>query len=163
MASTESPIRTTRYRCVFKELVSDEIDLVGLVAYALYKRQKIEWLKSIDETHGGRIDETVHEQLRQFCILPTQLGQYRAQASHLIESFIVTTTSQKLRALERSIRDDALIRAATKSFWRGVAEGIVSGVATLLLSVSLTGVAWVMVAGPDHLLQATLMKVLGHQ
>ena len=38
---------------IFRMLVRDEEDVVGALAYALYKLHKLEWLRQYQTEHGG--------------------------------------------------------------------------------------------------------------
>ena len=41
-----------KYNYIFKKLVDDETDLIGLVAYGLYKNNKIEYLEKFKDKNG---------------------------------------------------------------------------------------------------------------
>ena len=42
------------YNYIFSKLVNAEDDVVGLLAYAIYKQQKIEYIEDFTKKHGGR-------------------------------------------------------------------------------------------------------------
>ena len=43
-----------KYNFIFSRLVQKPNDMVGLLAYGEYKREKIEYISSFQERHGGR-------------------------------------------------------------------------------------------------------------
>ena len=68
---------------------------------------------------------------------------------------------QKTLQMEAGIRDEARRLVARKSFWKGVAESVVAGLLTLLLTAGVTGIAWVIVTGPGRLTRQLLENLLG--
>lgn len=42
------------YNYIFSKLVNAEDDVVGLLAYAIYKQQKIEYIEDFTKKHDGR-------------------------------------------------------------------------------------------------------------
>jgi hypothetical protein len=68
--------KVTRNR-MFEELVSNDEDLIGLVAYALYKQSKRDWLMAF-ETENGRVP--TDEELKSYIIgecTPRRIETYR--------------------------------------------------------------------------------------
>lgn len=43
---------TAKYNFIYSKLVDDENDILGIIAYSLYKRQKIEYIRAIAEKFG---------------------------------------------------------------------------------------------------------------
>ena len=42
---------TTRYSFIYNNLVSNSGDFIGLVAYSIYKQEKIEYIKKFEDAH----------------------------------------------------------------------------------------------------------------
>ena len=51
-AAAPPPVAPERAPGVFGKLVNDDDDIVGLVAYALYKQNKIDWRRAFEAEHG---------------------------------------------------------------------------------------------------------------
>jgi len=158
-----SPSPRGQYSYVFGKLVEDSKDLVGMVAYCIYKRQKVEWITSFRARHGGLDPSDGHlaEGFGSFSSMPTQLQQYRSQAVRLIDSFLEAALKEKTSLLEATIRDETRRPLQRKSFWNGVAESVVAGLITVLLTAAVTGIAWVIVTGPGHLTRQLVEQLLG--
>lgn len=86
-----------KYNFIFSKLVHDENDLVGLIAYALYKQHKIEFIESFKATHGG-IDPD-DEDLDSFCLsscTPSSLNSYRDEAQSLLEKLTLEAAKEEI-------------------------------------------------------------------
>lgn len=163
LAVAPPPQIQAQYNYIFKDLVSDDNDFVGMVAYTIYKRQKIEWIEAFKAQHGGTdpSDQDVADGFSAFSKLPSQVEQYRDQAVQLIDSFLEATLAEQAKAIETALRDDAVVKAAGKSFWQSVAENVVANLIAVVLTAGLTGLAWVMVTGPSKLLKPLIDQVFG--
>jgi len=78
VASAESNDRTG----VFQRLVNDDADIAGLVAYSIYKQNKLDWLRAFEGTFGRAPNDA---ELASYIIgegTPRRLATYR----HLAEA-----------------------------------------------------------------------------
>jgi hypothetical protein len=67
---------------VFRQLVSDDADIAGLVAYSIYKQNKLDWLKAFEQAKGRT---PTADELAAYIIgegTPRRLATYR----HLAEA-----------------------------------------------------------------------------
>jgi hypothetical protein len=152
------------YNFIFGKLVTRAEDFVGMVAYAIYKRQKIEWIEGFKADNlRDPTDDELEGGFARISNMPSQLESYRQQAVDLIDSFVEYTLAEKAFEVERNIRDDAVIKAVQRSFWSGVGENVVAGVVSSIITVCLVGLAWVTVQGPDALVQQMVTKYLGQE
>lgn len=126
---------------------ADRIDLVGMVAYALYKRQKRDWLVLHRRQHGGRepsADETaaltrayMTEDLRLTLYerATDMLGDYartfvEAAEPKIREDAIASEALRQARDIERSITQES-------GFAKQVATGLVATALWTLLVLAL--------------------------
>jgi hypothetical protein len=92
-----------RYNRIYESLVTADDDLVGMIAYALYKQSKREWLLSFEADNGVRpnvndIDAYVRAQT-QF-----ELRRLRSQAESILSAYAAVVVD----AETPSIREDAI-------------------------------------------------------
>lgn len=80
---------------VFRELVESPDDFLGLLAYSLYKRHKIEWI----QTHP----DDDHEDFKKVACTPQQLSMYRYQSEHMAKNFIDVSLEQLGEEMRNSI------------------------------------------------------------
>ena len=86
---------------VFRKLVESPDDFLGMLAYSLYKRHKIEWI----EAHP----DDDHEAFKKVACTPQQLGMYRYQAEQMAKSFIDVSLDQLEAEMRSSIMEGEVI------------------------------------------------------
>ena len=81
---------------VYAKLVENKSDILGIIAYSLYKRQKIEYLSNIKDMEGR---DATQEELKSFLSLansPIQLEFYKDQAAELGSIFVDEMLSEHI-------------------------------------------------------------------
>jgi len=141
---------------VFRKLVESPDDFLGLLAYSLYKRHKIEWI----EAHP----DDDHEAFKKVACTPQQLGMYRYQAEQMAKSFIDVSLDQLEAEMRSSIMegeviskiqdlDDALHTKASTletiftskvdglkwKFWPAFGNHMLSGLASVIVALLIFG------------------------
>ncbi|WP_349358818.1 hypothetical protein [Stappia sp.] len=135
----------------YAEDTDNDIDLVGFVAYALYKRQKRDWiLKHLEDKHRRPTDEEISAVITSY-LTDDMRRTLRDRASDLLSQY----AEEYVSALEPSIRENAvnsesLVRvreikeeiARQTGFWQQVKTGLAASVIwTGILIVVLAGAA----------------------
>ncbi|MDO5114588.1 MAG: hypothetical protein Q4D58_00685 [Synergistaceae bacterium] len=124
------------YNDVFERLVSDEADIVGHIAYALYKSEKQEWIKNKKDKGENNID------LSGFVELQTdkRLEYYRLRADMIINKFAGEVASNALQEehdkleAEYRLRYESLAKKCEPKGWfYGFWQGFASSFAITLL------------------------------
>lgn len=128
---------------VFSELVESPDDFLGMLAYSLYKRHKIEWL----QTHP----QDDHQAFKKVACTPQQIGMYRSQAEQMAKNFIDVSLEQlgeemrntisegevmsRLNQMQPALADkiDNLKPGFLKSFGNHLLGGFASALVAILL------------------------------
>ena len=95
------------YNFIFNELVSDEYDFVGYVAYSLYKIDKIGFIESFMKNHGGMAPS--NEDLKPFhdkSCDPEIVDRYKNRAREITSAFLSTVLSEKSEEIEHDYISD---------------------------------------------------------
>ena len=123
------------YNDAFERLVSGETDIVGHVAYALYKIDKQEWIKQKKERNEEIVLSVFVEQLTD-----RRLDYYRMKAESIITRFAEETASNalaeahaKLEEAYRTKYEELAQQCAPKSWFYGFWQGIASSLAMTFL------------------------------
>ncbi len=101
----------TSYNPIFTKLVQDDPDFVGMVAYALYKKQKIEWIKQFASQNGGR--EPSEQELGPFHDLSnmqSMIDGYRNQAVDLLDEFLDFALADKVEQIRQELMKEASLQ-----------------------------------------------------
>lgn len=111
------------YNTVFEQLVSEaepgEKQLVGLVAYGLYKLSKREWVLDHKSEHGAKPSDADHKAYAksQTSII---LDGYRSQATEIVATYASTVLENE----RPKIVTDALRGSFMRSFWPSLAAAV---------------------------------------
>lgn len=142
------------YNHIFDKLVGDDNDFVGIVAYTVYKRQKIEWLKNFEADNGRpATDAEIQAGFSVVSNLPSQVAAYREQAVDLIDNFLDFAIGEQIEAIRQEIHKDAVVRAVKRPFWTSVAENVIAGFVASLITLGAAGLTWVASKGPENLIR----------
>lgn len=152
-----------RYNFIFEALVKSDNDLVGMVAYTLYKRQKIEWIEKFRAEHANTdpTEEELEAGFSKFTNMPSQHQVYREQAVQVLDRFLDQALYDKLNEYQRELRDAAVVKAVNKPFSRAVFENVVAGFVASLVTLGAAGLLWVASKGPENLLREAIERFLG--
>ena len=137
------------YNYIYSRLVEDESDMIGNIAYSLYKTDKIKFIEEFKEKHGGTEPEEkdlcgFHE----FSSSDSSIERYRMQAMILLNSFLDDTLSAVTKQMEsdfvnkhQSLMEKAIskltIKFKPKGYWYGVGQSIVGAFVFMLLMCAL--------------------------
>lgn len=113
----------------FSKLVTDNKDFVGMVAYTIYKKEKLDWIAQFKAKNSNR--EPTGDELRQFNLTTDsdlRVQQYRQMAETSVNNFVRETIADELTQYQLVVRDDAIVKAAKKGFWQGIGENVLAGI-----------------------------------
>lgn len=127
---------------MYSKIVNDENDIVGLVAYALYKQHKIEFFKEYRNVNGG--SEPTEEAINAFIQSSSadcQIKKYRAEANGILSDLVINVAQEQINQAESEMLHDyeKKIEAAVKKNipgnWKTIRLNVVG---TFLFSVLIT-------------------------
>lgn len=109
---------TRQYNYIFSKLFKDNRDVVGAIAYSLYKAEKIEWIRDFIKEKHREPDENDLAGFHSTCGIESRIQTYRDTARILFYEATRNVSSRK-----------------SPSFWYGVMQSFVGSVifASLIL------------------------------
>ncbi len=113
----------------FTKLVSSDKDFVGMVAYTIYKNEKLDWIAQFKIQNSNR--EPTEDELKQFNLATDsdlRIQQYRQMAETSVNNLVSATIVDELTQYQSTLRDDAIVKAAHKGFWQGIGENVLAGI-----------------------------------
>lgn len=144
---------------IYERLVSDEEDIVGQIAYSLYKAHKLDVIAQIKQEKG--LDHVPEKDLEPFLAISRsdrQIALYKIHAQSLAQQFIDEAMSgerqtldvewqkveqkqhevdQALEEQKRRLEEDFLRSHKNPGFWYGVWQGIVASLIFVLTGLVL--------------------------
>jgi hypothetical protein len=123
----------------FSALVQHENDLVGLIAYGLYKRDKLAFIERHRQKHGCEPSEADLAGYIATVNLESHLSMARDRAAELIEGMYEELLADATERLQYEHQAE-LVRElkAARPFWRSVGENIIANFVATLVIVALT-------------------------
>ncbi|HCC53271.1 MAG TPA: hypothetical protein DEQ30_15510 [Porphyromonadaceae bacterium] len=91
---------TKKYNFIYSKLVESENDLVGLVAYGMYKQHKISFINDFKEKYKREPNDSECEVFFLTSTTTDQLQKYRNQAEILVSEIVSNTTLEEIQNFE---------------------------------------------------------------
>ncbi len=139
---------------IYERLAADPNDVVGVMAYIVYKQQKIEYCKSLSR-------EPTSEELEKFhaiAMLDKSIEVYRAKGALMAHVFATASFEQLIGEVEESIRQDVLYQQAEM-----VSAGLLDKLTVIdnALAAKRSFMGWVRDVGGNLLVNLVSIFVLG--
>lgn len=125
-----------KYNFIYSRLVEGKGDIIGYIAYALYKDAKIEYINRFKEEHNGKEpDEDDLKQFHDITNTETNIESYKYIASGILQAFLDNTLEETKVQVEDNLNKNhiELIRKAIEpikppSMWKSYLNGIAQSV-----------------------------------
>jgi hypothetical protein len=135
----------TEHNRAYEQLVSGDDDLIGLIAYSLYKKDKRDFYIGWMEQHGSPPSA---DHVRAFSATVLTLGQqlrYRTAARDMIDAYAKTVSDAEKPLIEKGAVTERFEEAARKveesiRWYRQIPAGIVAGLVFAIVLISLVAV-----------------------
>ncbi len=136
--------------------VLDKDDMVGHVAYALYKRDKLDFCESVRERHVRDATSTELDAFIHAANLPMRIQAYRAEAESALEAMCEASLEVTFGQAQAAM-DAELVRQLkeVKSWWRAVGENLVANLLAIAVTTLLVVLVYVSRSGAMKLLADT--------
>lgn len=141
-----------QYNLIYEKLVKNENDILGIVAYSVYKRQKIDFIKSHTDSEQEPLPG---EKLESFMAISTsdaQLSFYEEAAANILDEYANLSESEKIDELEvgyneqleqkRKDYERKLRNAKSTNFMYGVWQSITASMLVILVLGVFTFILW---------------------
>lgn len=122
---------------IYSRLVHDDNDIIGMVAYGIYKKHKIEFIESIKKKHNREPNEAEWDAFSISTNTDSQLEKYSTQAESNLATFVMNSAGEQIRDSERKMLEE--YRANIKSVLPSKLTTVLLGaLGSLLFSVVIT-------------------------
>jgi hypothetical protein len=112
---------------IYESLVRDENDTLGQIAYSLYKRQKIEFIKKQSPT------EQQIKDFQEMAGSDSQLDLYRTKAVQLIQVFLEAILREDIEKQKKEF----LERYTPHTFGSGILQSLLASLIFVVLGIAL--------------------------
>lgn len=144
-----------RYNYIFSALANDEDDILGQLAYSVYKRQKIEYIKAFKARNGFEPQDADLIAFHDISNSHSQLESYRTQAARLAKDFLDSCMSAESEELATfyAAKANSEISSARPGFWKGVSQSVIGSACFIMLLGCLVFFTWSLKQGPRQVIE----------
>ena len=149
-----------QFNFVYSQLVTQEKDFLGMVAYAIYKNQKIEWVKDFRARNNNQDPSDAELDIfHNFANMPSQIKQYKDQALALIEEFNWQALENEIEQYRKDILQSAVIKAVTPGWIKRIFEYGISSFVSSIITLALAFFIWLAAKGPEKLIAEATAEI----
>lgn len=124
------------YNFIYDKLVASEEDVVGILAYGIYKRHKIEFIEQFKSKHNKEPEPTDFETFYMSTTTESQLKKYHDQAENMLQETVTLVTGEELKRYEHKMLSEyeERIKSCLPSNWTTFGLGILSTLAFSIIA-----------------------------
>lgn len=149
----------------FTRFVTSDNDLPGLVAYSLYKKEKIAWVAhKIASSPTGKapsareIEEHFIKMIRD-----EHIAQHKANANVLLNNFADTMLAAELEQEREAIWEDALIKSVNPPWYKRLRDDTFANLASSAVITAGVVIFWLVSAAPSNFVSSAIAGALSGQ
>lgn len=124
-----------KYSYIFSRMVENDADIVGHIAYALYKSDKINYIEHFKEAQKKEPTEEDLDVFHDVSSQPDSVKKYRFVAAHILRDFLDNSLEESIENMERDCNDrhadilkdvikTLLPKKKSTLFWHGVLQSV---------------------------------------
>jgi hypothetical protein len=127
-----------KYNFIYSKLVEKETDLIGHIAYSLYKKSKVDFIEKKKSEGVSLTDEDLIP-FNEFSSSEGSIESYRIKAELIMQSFLENVLEEELKSYkEQAIEQQSeilkkIIKPLTSGFWLNFLSGLLSAFAFALI------------------------------
>lgn len=131
-----------QYNYIYEKLVTSEDDVLGLIAYGMYKQHKIEFISKIKEDNNREPTQYEYNSFFAASTTESQLNNYRNQAEALLSETVANIANEELGHFEdemvRNYKNE--IKDCIPGNWKTFFVSVVAGGVSAFLFAIIAGV-----------------------
>lgn len=140
------------YNYIYKQLVEDENDIVGHIAYSLYKAEKIEYINKFKDEKGREPNEDELKPFHESTCVSGSLSRYKYAAASLLQTFMSNSIGESFQQVEQVCKENYVenVKDACKDLHpisknRRYGEGILQSIiGAFLFALLLAAIAFIL-------------------
>lgn len=120
------------YNFIYEKLVSAPDDIVGMIAYSLYKKEKVEYVRSFTKQYGRAPEDQDLQSFHVSSNTQARLSGYGVEAKEIAREFLEIALEEKVEEIESQLLADYQLTQIgsdlrqLRKFWPAVIQGLVS-------------------------------------
>lgn len=95
-----------QYNFIYEKLVENENDIIGHIAYSLYKSDKIKYIKSFQTMHGTEeVKESDLQRFHEISCIDNNIDRYKLQSVQILQNFLDNALSSATTQIEKDVEN----------------------------------------------------------
>lgn len=143
------------YNYIYSKLVNSHDDILGIISYSVYKRQKIQHIERFKSQHDRDPKEDELASFSEMSTSDSQLSFYRSEAAAMTEKFLADVLEEDLEEREKffSKRVHDEIAKVRPNHLLDILKGALGSVLFVVISGILYFAVWSISASPKVLIE----------
>jgi hypothetical protein len=119
------------FNFIYEKLVEDRNDIIGHIAYSIYKQDKIDFIKS-KKDNSVEVTDEILKPFHEISSSESSIESYKMKAEIVMQAFFENTISEIYSDIEEQTKENHTqlikdtIEPLTTGFWRSVWAGLLS-------------------------------------
>ena len=93
-----------QYNYIYSQLVKDQNDVVGMLAYSIYKQHKIEFIEDFKKKKNAAPTDSDIENFIMSSVTPSQLEKYRESANAVLSEIVARSVQTELMSVDYDVQ-----------------------------------------------------------
>lgn len=134
----------SRYNFIYSRLVEDENDLLGIIAYSIYKREKIEYIKRIKSEENREPSQEEMNHFWRTSNLQSSIDSYKLKAENISKEFGRQLLEGRTGEIEQEYKNKliAKVESFRHPFWNGVLQNFIASLLFIFLIGAIVFTSW---------------------
>ena len=124
-----------KYNYIHQKIVNDDADVLGAIAYSIYKKEKQQFIENFKAKNGKDPEEDDIAKFHEIISTDSNIERFRMQASGILQDFVNSTLSDTIHDIEEVCKENHLEqigkviaplkpKSKGKRFWGGVLQSV---------------------------------------
>ncbi|MBE6239768.1 MAG: hypothetical protein E7113_06990 [Bacteroidales bacterium] len=131
-----------QYNHIYSKIVEDDTDVIGHIAYGLYKKQKINHIaQKKDGDDSKHLSEEDWMHFNEITCTDENIQRYRLQATEILQNFVDDALKETIKQIESDtkknqseILSSIIEPIKPKGWWHGVWQSVVGAIIFMFLA-----------------------------
>ncbi|EJX7569996.1 hypothetical protein V9K24_001993 [Vibrio cholerae] len=118
----------------FGDIVKQDQDFIGHVAYSLYKDKKVKWIKNYKEKQGRfPTDDEIHDYFTSFHSSEENIKKFRDDAERMLNEYFLHSYAAELDSYKEELKNEAIIEKINKPLLVSIKESVIASLISAAL------------------------------
>lgn len=130
-----------KYNYIYKTMVKSDTDVIGCIAYSLYKSEKVRYIEDFKKEHTTEPSEDDLDIFHHIMASEESISRFRMQASTILAQFSDETLNSAIEQYEDDLEKnqmDALKKVVQKmqpKWWQNILWSVIASIIIIALTI----------------------------